>query len=627
MDEPVHVIWRLVEKQYSLSNAAGVVGLVRQFNEMVNADFKSVGQLFQDLNSVRSQVNVNAHEALQTQMLSSQLMLVLVLGVLTRHMWGSSVEFTPDGFTLEKVSDMLNAIFGNNSRSEILALASEKAVNHVNAAPAKPSGSALGKRKGGDGPVRDIHHNLGVMKCHYCGGVHNSMKNIGPHKMVDCHKRAEDKAAGVHRCNIWPRLSRQARKEAYEPTPKMKGNVKGKAKAKVRREIPLAECMGKDVAVDACDAQHGNPPASDDGYMSRPPSNIELPLTPGRGITPFSDEDEPMESVVNAVNADAPGKAQAVDNRSDDDVDMEGHQGEDSKQTIAATTERFAGMMNELEKKVRTLYPFLLDDDLYLTSDSWVLDSGCGHGLTSETARFVQKEPNTQYMFTFAQGSKHSNTHLGTIELYLRGPQEIRPFLFENIVLVPDATSNILSEFWLRRGGYQIFGSLTGEYKFVCFANELVFIAKAINGAYYIQNRTLQERQLLCNAVKQEPCKPLAHLSTERFERTLQEWHVKLDHLSKDAVINMLSTKWVAGMPQLPASGLSKIPFFCTTCAEMKKRRMSYRNVAGSRDEHPISTIHMDTNGPMKTIGVYGSCGKIKYFLSIIDDNTSWRWT
>ncbi|KAE8908145.1 hypothetical protein PF005_g1539 [Phytophthora fragariae] len=71
-------------------------------------------------------------------MLSSQLMLVLVLGVLPRHMWGSSVEFTPDGFTLEKFSDKLNAIFGYKSRSEILA--SGKTVNHVNAAPAKPNG-------------------------------------------------------------------------------------------------------------------------------------------------------------------------------------------------------------------------------------------------------------------------------------------------------------------------------------------------------------------------------------------------------------------------------------------------------------------------------------------------------
>ncbi|GMF45432.1 unnamed protein product [Phytophthora fragariaefolia] len=35
----------------------------------------------------------------------------------------------------------------------------------------------------------------------------------------------------------------------------------------------------------------------------------------------------------------------------------------------------------------------------------------------------------------------------------------------------------------------------------------------------------------------------------------------------------------------------------------------------------------MDTNGPMKTMGVYGRIGTIKYFLSINDDNTSWRWT
>ncbi|GMF45436.1 unnamed protein product [Phytophthora fragariaefolia] len=47
----------------------------------------------------------------------------------------------------------------------------------------------------------------------------------------------------------------------------------------------------------------------------------------------------------------------------------------------------------------------------------------------------------------------------------------------------------------------------------------------------------------------------------------------------------------------------------------------------GTRDPRPISTIHMDTNGPMKTIGVYGTVGTIRYFLSIIDDQTSWRWT
>ncbi|EGZ25569.1 hypothetical protein PHYSODRAFT_326563 [Phytophthora sojae] len=87
MDEPVHVVWRLVEKQYSLINAAGTV----------YADFKSVGQLFKDLNNVRSQVNVNAHEAPHTHMITSKMMLVMVLGVLPRHMWGFSVEFTTEG--------------------------------------------------------------------------------------------------------------------------------------------------------------------------------------------------------------------------------------------------------------------------------------------------------------------------------------------------------------------------------------------------------------------------------------------------------------------------------------------------------------------------------------------------
>ncbi|OWY99285.1 hypothetical protein PHMEG_00029733, partial [Phytophthora megakarya] len=65
---------------------------------------------------------------------------------------------------------------------------------------------------------------------------------------------------------------------------------------------------------------------------------------------------------------------------------------------------------------------------------------------------------------------------------------------------------------------------------------------------------------------------------------------------------------------------LRKIPFFCSTCADMKKRGMFYSNTKGSRDEKPIRTIHMDTTGPMKTKGVYGSSGRIKYFLSIIDD-------
>ncbi|OWZ08246.1 hypothetical protein PHMEG_00019241 [Phytophthora megakarya] len=49
----------------------------------------------------------------------------------------------------------------------------------------------------------------------------------------------------------------------------------------------------------------------------------------------------------------------------------------------------------------------------------------------------------------------------------------------------------------------------------------------------------------------------------------------------------------------------------------------SRKMLSKSRDNQPISTIHIDTNGPMRNLGVYGTAGSIRYFLSTIDDQTS----
>ncbi|OWY98522.1 Retrotransposon protein, Ty1-Copia subclass [Phytophthora megakarya] len=88
-----------------------------------------------------------------------------------------------------------------------------------------------------------------------------------------------------------------------------------------------------------------------------------------------------------------------------------------------------------------------------------------------------------------------------------------------------------------------------------------------------------------------------------------------------------MSCNLIPGVPNFSRKTLSNVSVFCQPCTEMKMRRMSYRNKVDSRDNQPISTIHMDTNGPMRTLGVYGTPGSIRYFLRIIDDQTSWRWT
>ncbi|POM60386.1 hypothetical protein PHPALM_30767 [Phytophthora palmivora] len=606
--QPVHVIWRDIKRRYVLNTAAGVVGLLQQFEQAVHADFKSLSHLFARRKALKDKVNRNSREALQTGVISSNLLMFEVLGMLPNQLWGQAIDFTPTEVMLGRVEAKLCAIFGRMSKGEIMALDGGWPVNHVQAGHVKPKRSALGKRKATAPSGPDMHYTLGYMKCHYCAGVHTDIYKIGPHKKADCLKLKQDQALDIYSVG-----KPGPRKTVHEPVPKMKGETK-----KIRREVPIQKCLQAAVPVDACRAVQEKAPPSPNGYVSPPPSALELPVTPGRGTAPFDDEDVPMDSVVNAGD----DKIQGGPEQSDGDEAKEEKAVEVNNQGIVATTERFAGMMSELESKVRSLYPFLLDGESYLTTDSWVLESGCGHGLTSEMTQFVRKKPNTQYMFTFAQGSKHSNTHIGTIKMYLRGPKGIRPFLFDNKAMVPHATSNILSDFWLRRSGYEIIGSLSGKFKFVLFDNELVFIAKAINEAYYVQNKKLLERQILCSAVKTQSCKSLELPESVRLENTLQEWHAKLGHINKDTLIDMLSIKMVGGLPTMAASGLRKIPSFCSTCAEMKERRMSYRNTKSSRGEQPISTIHMDTNGPMKTMGVYGSQGTIKYLLNIIDDNT-----
>ncbi|OWY99101.1 hypothetical protein PHMEG_00029962 [Phytophthora megakarya] len=179
------------------------------------------------------------------------LMMVKVVAVLSKHLWGSAIDILPEKFTLERVAD--------------------KSISHVKAAPAKPKYKVLSKRKATDGPVRDVHYNYGAMECHYCGGVY-------------------------HR-NIWSRASAKLRKTTHEPTPKM--TSKGKAKAKkARREIPLEECQQTtDVAADACDTTLATP-SSPAPSISHPRRDMEPAYAwGGQVVLDAQESDGPMDSV------------------------------------------------------------------------------------------------------------------------------------------------------------------------------------------------------------------------------------------------------------------------------------------------------------------------------------------
>lgn len=56
--------------------------------------------------------------------------------------------------------------------------------------------------------------------------------------------------------------------------------------------------------------------------------------------------------------------------------------------------------------------------------------------------------------------------------MYYHEPNGTLPFIFENISLVPHVKSNILSEYLLKKGGCEISGSRTGEYRFALYESD-----------------------------------------------------------------------------------------------------------------------------------------------------------
>ncbi|KAE9239516.1 hypothetical protein PF004_g7914 [Phytophthora fragariae] len=97
-------------------------GGIKLFEAAANDDFKSVSQLFARLKALKDEANRNSGDALQTEVISSNLMMLKILGVLPNHMWGQVINPTPGEFTQDWVEAKLCAIFGSKSRAEIMAL-------------------------------------------------------------------------------------------------------------------------------------------------------------------------------------------------------------------------------------------------------------------------------------------------------------------------------------------------------------------------------------------------------------------------------------------------------------------------------------------------------------------------
>ncbi|KAJ9561389.1 hypothetical protein OSB04_006549 [Centaurea solstitialis] len=108
-------------------------------------------------------------------------------------------------------------------------------------------------------------------------------------------------------------------------------------------------------------------------------------------------------------------------------------------------------------------------------------------------------------------------------------------------------------------------------------------------------------------------------LITKKSSHQSLLWHRRLSHLNYRYLDRLVKQRLV--------SGISMIKFepdqMCSGCAQGKMKGASHPPKPEQGSKSPLSLIHMDLCGPMKTVSLAGR----KYVLVIVDDYSRYTWT
>lgn len=594
---PVHEIWSKLDRKYGMSTVATLLDRLRKFFRIPRENFKDLETAISVMKVQRNEVNSLAQKGLECDLISEELMLCLLLAELPAEYYGAQVAFEKSKFTLDRLEPRLISIFGDRSKKEITAMSSTNANDERNVDSVQTAKSKRGKviKNSGMGQSQEKGKGKGKAlvgnrkrpyetdtesdseECHYCRGTYNQG---GSHIKDECPLKDFDrKQMKLFRSDF-------TQKGRFIEEPNKGGTKKGGKSKKVRKQSKTKVDATKDE------------------------SGVDATKVEDQGAAPLTFE--VMEDLEDMDVDDAEMQVDAL---------VSDSKGPD----LTAISSSLQEIIEDMDSTVRLHYPYLLSERT-MSNHEWVLDSGCGQHLTGRRDLFSLLKDNTRIVFTFGQGSKLSSNHIGIIHVGFDSVDGIRTFRIHNVAYVPGAKSNIVSENGLKHDGYQIVTSNCAKYKYVLRDGTLQFVGVCIKGAYYIKGYDMGERQKACNAAKLTPVQPTV-ITRAQATALFYEWHVRLGHIHKESLIDMMSKGRVDGMPQLPPKVLNSLDFFCHTCAAMKHRRMSFRNLKGSRSEVNLGTLHMDLCGPIKQDGRYGNSHQWKYGLTMIDDHSSHRWS
>ncbi|KAF0738627.1 hypothetical protein Ae201684P_019853 [Aphanomyces euteiches] len=199
--EPIHMIWRDLERKYGVSNVANVKSNVNKLLKIAQSEFNSVESYLAEMKTLKNVINSNTRKYLKRDVVTDDFIALLAFGVLPSEFYGAQISLDEESFSLSDIESKLIGIFENKSKREIMGNKSGQSggpksdVNHV-----------TNKRK-----AASVESNNG--ECFYCDGTQNHLTNGKSHFKKQCPLRKEHFANNDFRKHMNDKKAKKARKD------------------------------------------------------------------------------------------------------------------------------------------------------------------------------------------------------------------------------------------------------------------------------------------------------------------------------------------------------------------------------------------------------------------------------
>jgi hypothetical protein len=253
------------------------------------------------------------------------------------------------------------------------------------------------------------------------------------------------------------------------------------------------------------------------------------------------------------------------------------------------------GQQGKAEEAATAAWPASYSEDSamrsdYVSSQDWVLDSGCTRHMTQHRNYFIDFTDH-EGKVTIANGKTLSVLGGGTIEVPIAGKKT----QITGVIYVPEIGYNLLSVSQLADRGMTC--QFTGPTASLVRGGRVMARARRQNNSYIIRGD--DER---------------AALAKERIDTVSLLWHRRLGHIGNNKMQLINNMDGVS-------PGVQPLRRVCDTCETTKSTKYTNKEPA-TRASKPLERVHIDFWGPYKHKTIAGN----RFMFTVTDDFSRMSW-